>query len=566
MKRPRGYSLLLVCSLSAIVDVAVNAGSFKSHPYLYTPLDEKGNYQWNASWPVRDHIAPAAGNAANRPDFLYRDRGYRIVEFYVHWCNICIGFAPRFVRFARQVRSLAASEAGVDISIHAVSCTPNRQLCKAAGMPHYPAVRLLRPGDALTGIDLRKEEVRPIKVLEKLGIQLSRDIEEDDEEEEEKVWDVTTPAVEGEDDKMRSWFNQLLTWQNSRGVIAAQRQGYHRRTRDELRRDVHLSFDFAMRNGVFPTDDPLSKEASRALMGWLKLLDKTLPDAWTVMRTLVKRMLTKFRYIVRNEDYLLIVLDQFPPVSDEWSAACSKGNPGSGYTCGLWEMFHTVTVGAVDYNRGTVSDKNLLKTEQVARAIRDYVDHFFGCEVCRANFLKMFDVCGFNRCERLNMEQQKDNQTAWYELPLWLFETHNAVNLRLLRESAERTHRDVTKEDEIAVEYPPRIECSACWLGDGTYNKTVARQFLQYEYGQRDRVEPAVFHTEEALARAAEERALEAPSDPHVGGAPVHNSTPLQISHSFIVVLGILVLFYAAGSRRRRKLRTCEVRKSRKLG
>jgi hypothetical protein len=67
--------------------------------------------------------------------------------------------------------------------------------------------------------------------------------------------------------------------------------------------------------------------------------------------------------------------------------------------------------------------------EEAAVTIRDYIENFFGCEVCRQNFMKAFDSCAHDRCTRLDNNATTMDQ--WRELPLWLVETHNSVNARL---------------------------------------------------------------------------------------------------------------------------------------
>jgi len=93
----------------------------------------------------------------------------------------------------------------------------------------------------------------------------------------------------------------------------------------------------------------------------------------------------------------------------EWTANCdpskridgsssSGGDSGdgggrhitSGYTCGLWTLFHMLTMGA---------PRAGLSPGATMAAIRTYVEHFFGCAHCRDHFLSMYDSCAHGRCE-----------------------------------------------------------------------------------------------------------------------------------------------------------------------
>lgn len=74
-----------------------------------------------------------------------------------------------------------------------------------------------------------------------------------------------------------------------------------------------------------------------------------------------------------------------------------------GYTCGLWMVFHAVTVNAYRkaQDKGTlmlglpypnflyVDNGDSFHPVALLHAIRDWVGAFFACEHCRAHFLRM---------------------------------------------------------------------------------------------------------------------------------------------------------------------------------
>ena len=115
-----------------------------------------------------------------------------------------------------------------------------------------------------------------------------------------------------------------------------------------------------------------------------------------------------------------------------WTQGCTHNNTHSGYTCGLWHIFHILTIGASQpenrlygFRRGYD-----ISPREVARTIRDFVAYFFGCEVCKHNFLNMYDNCGHDHCTRLISDSiTLDNGFASKEVALWLFEVHNAGTL-----------------------------------------------------------------------------------------------------------------------------------------
>lgn len=379
------------------------------------------------------------------------------------------------MNFAQRVKQIA-SDQNERVDIYAVSCHPNRKLCRKQTSKGYPIVRLYKPGQT-TGIDVLYSDVNPIRALEKMGMNIEAAEYADD-------WDVPEPKI-----------NLYPTWQRIvdeiMGVEREVRQ-YHHRTREELKADIHLSLDFALRDGIFESDSPLTEKASAALKAWLKLLHKTLPEAWEA-HSLIEELLTDFNYISKHEGYLTRILDHHPPESASWSEACSHGDPDAGYTCGLWELFHAMTVGVVNYNM-MAPEQRRISTEEAAITLRNYIENFFGCIDCRKHFLSAFDSCAYNRCARLEKDvtgiaQMK--QKVWVELPLWLFEFHNGVNVRLVQEKAKRENRIASASEEAAALWPMKEECLPCYNADlkqknVTWDFKNTYNWLQLEYGQLD--------------------------------------------------------------------------------
>ncbi len=357
-----------------------------------------------------------------------------------------------------------------------MSCHPNRRLCRKQTSKGYPIVRLFKPGET-TGIDLLYSDINPIRALEKMGMNIEAAEYADD-------WDVPEPKI-----------NLYPTWQRIVDEIMGNEREvrqYHHRTREELKADIHLSLDFAFRDGIFTSDSPLTDKAAGALKEWLKLLHRTLPDAWEA-HSLIEELLTNFKYISKHEGYLTRILDHHPPDSARWSEACSHGDSDAGYTCGLWELFHAMTVGVVNYNM-MAAEHRRISTEEAAITLRNYIENFFGCIDCRNHFLSTFDSCAYNRCTRFEKDvtgiaQMK--QKSWVELPLWLFELHNGVNVRLVQEKAKRENRIASASEEAAALWPMKEECLPCYNADlkqknVTWDFKNTYNWLQLEYGQLD--------------------------------------------------------------------------------
>lgn len=82
-----------------------------------------------------------------------------------------------------------------------------------------------------------------------------------------------------------------------------------------------------------------------------------------------------------------------------------------GYPCGLWSLFHTLTVVCLEKNQQF----------PVLDAIHGYVKEFFGCKECSGHFTKMVADDG-----ALMITPIKDQV-------VWLWRAHNKVNQRSVK-------------------------------------------------------------------------------------------------------------------------------------
>jgi len=424
-------------------------------------------------WPIQEYILPGdevevAGEIV-LPPFLHDPHlGHRVVEFYAPWCPHCKHFKANFIAFARKTTEIA-KPFNISISFHAVSCTVHKKVCQKFGIRSYPSIRIF-PLGALNGTEVTYWKLHPFQMLQFLGVQA----------EFLSAVNVSTIA-------------QV----NSHPQAFAVKRD--KRSQEEIYSDAMLSFDFAMRNSIFMSLGPLENKTSDAFYEWLDLLHEALPPQWTIHKPL-SDLLDHMKESPLSEDILIKIMDQHQQpehLHSQWSLACSHGDNLAGYTCGLWELFHIMTVGVVEWNNLVSDEWAIIEINEAADTLHDYVANFFACDVCRKNFLSAYDACAFDRCTRFAGEEPKD----WKQLPLWLWETHNAVNVRLMKEQAERDRKLVTTEDEIRVQWPSRSECPECWGKDGAWDENLMYKYLRMEYWPDDRVS-ASFRRELHLSNA----------------------------------------------------------------
>ncbi|XP_009945413.1 PREDICTED: sulfhydryl oxidase 1-like, partial [Leptosomus discolor] len=124
------------------------------------------------------------------------------------------------------------------------------------------------------------------------------------------------------------------------------------------------------------------------------------------------------------------------PTNVTW-VGCQGSEPHfRGYPCGLWTIFHLLTVQAAQ--RGP--DKEL--PLEVLGTMRCYVQHFFGCQECAEHFEAM-------------AAKSMDLVAGREEAVLWLWSHHNEVNARLAGGDTEDPRFP-------KLQWPPPDMCPQC--------------------------------------------------------------------------------------------------------
>ena len=102
-------------------------------------------------------------------------------------------------------------------------------------------------------------------------------------------------------------------------------------------------------------------------------------------------------------------------VYNEW-VGCRGSRPQfRGYPCSLWQLFHSLTVGAMLRDQDDPHSPEL-----VSEAIKSYVQEYFTCRHCADNFANET-----SHLEVEDFEGRKDRAV------IWLWAIHNLVNARL---------------------------------------------------------------------------------------------------------------------------------------
>ncbi|KAL7079821.1 hypothetical protein ACQ4LE_000739 [Meloidogyne hapla] len=129
------------------------------------------------------------------------------------------------------------------------------------------------------------------------------------------------------------------------------------------------------------------------------------------------------------------------PISEEWEHCKGSSPVLRGYTCGLWTLFHVLTVNG--YRNGQKDSS--FEPIRLLLSIRDWVLSFFACDHCRVHFRRM--TTKIARIESSIIREE--------DVFLYLWKAHNLVNSRL--------HGKETEDPRFPkYQFPPKFLCQDC--------------------------------------------------------------------------------------------------------
>lgn len=144
----------------------------------------------------------------------------------------------------------------------------------------------------------------------------------------------------------------------------------------------------------------------------------------------------------------------------EWMACRGSTPRFRGYPCGLWTLFHTLTVAAGAEGATTGADAG----REVLDAVLGYVTHFFGCQECSRHFQDMAAKPGFAEVRGAD------------DAVLWLWRAHNEANARLAG--------DVTEDpDHPKLQFPSPGRCPDCRGPGDAWKEDRVLVYLKRIYG-----------------------------------------------------------------------------------
>ena len=412
-------------------------------------------------------------------------------------CPHCQAYKPHYVELAYEMKRRAISQ---DIYFHAVSCTLNADVCYFYGIDGYPAVMGWKGDGGLDeseysntlymGMMLNEDDgFSADSIAEDMGFEIAQ---------EEKV-DGVGDSEDGEEFSNSQDKREFEEWKAERGTSVATEKHESFEYDHDINERFHnaaVSLAYILKTGVYTSRKKLSHSQESALSEFLTLVEWATPSTWSVRSAMVTDLVYHFDEIIksgkkalvemvkkhqsqsykkgrRREELLWGHIDErksrrvksrqivkgalgaehgshqidtdskmMLKENSAWTAACTHDKPYGGFTCGLWELFHILTIGATKRQNQLYgfSHGNLVSSKDVAGILSNFISNFFRCDVCKNNFIAMYDNCGFNHCQRLGGDipflregtlgadgvLEDRSETSMMELVVWLWEVHNA--------------------------------------------------------------------------------------------------------------------------------------------
>jgi thiol-disulfide isomerase/thioredoxin len=513
-----------------------------SHNLLFTEFGYLGQIEQHAPPPLVSALDRKNNNmySFQEPESTVQPGTQFIVEFYNPWCGACQSYKKAYLELAKDVleelEKEGESESSSDhkVYFYAVSCEAYMDVCQQMEIYGFPLVRYFTSdndetagrkgktkadkGEPFEHTQLVKDYILDkVRTYTKEHTQTKSLATEAADAASDATTEYNTKAESSDDADAEVTINNHLN-QVSLEVVASEDENasttksltqlltssisaHDSDIIDDinLQRDTYLSVLYTLEYSVFTSrTGPLSAEKAHALHDWLELIHHSIPPRWTTLNALMENMLSKhfeatqsFDKLKQHATQLTPFVSDMPSTEGNWSKDCAHPQKSqSGYTCGLWKLFHTVSVGVA---RGAYQDAERrvrITTMAGAQGIRDMVDFFFGCLECRQHFLQMFDDCDdnnmFDRCNLLFDEDGApyDDDPQWIEMALYFWKVHNHVNRRLYIEALELDNHalpsDTIIDDETA--WPSVARCSGCRKADGSWSEKHVFLYVQTEY------------------------------------------------------------------------------------
>ncbi|XP_043465911.1 sulfhydryl oxidase 2-like [Leptopilina heterotoma] len=230
--------------------------------------------------------------------------------------------------------------------------------------------------------------------------------------------------------------------------------------------DLEKTLRYSLKHEI-PMSRFITEEKMSALKNYVNILTSYFPmqSNGTTYLLSLQKSISNLKFITGENfgRFSSELENRLPTIysgNDEWIGCRGSTNIYRGYPCGLWTMFHLLSVNFAKMDKEEDSGK-------VLKAMHGYVKNFFGCAECSRHFLQM--------AEKNEIFQVKNKD----EGILWLWRAHNEVNRRLAGDATE-------DPEHKKIQYPSINDCPSCRDGDNNWIESNVLMYLKKKYSSSE--------------------------------------------------------------------------------
>ncbi len=429
-----------------------------------------------------------------------------LIEYYAHWCPHCQHFKPIYEKIGAFFNKEPRPEPLLWVA--RVDCAEkgNMALCDKFLVKSFPTILLGGVSDFLEHNEKNLMPIpskQPQAMIDSINAKLG-----------------THYAF---DEKKKTSAHPVEKWKD------AETKGFGV---DDVERATVELFEYLFSSTLILQ----SSEVRQDFLQWITLLSEAHPSP---------RCRQGFRYVKKQIGVLWpeTSVKPIPHMSrlhvctvqyekKEWQSCAASVPEKRGFTCGLWQLLHALSVGIEDQ-----------QTDLWMQGVRAFARHFFGCAECAKHFLLTLD-----REEARRVQSRR-------ELIMWLWSIHNLVNKRLGREERENGMGD---PEFPKVQWPPVRLCPQCHSTSHSedqvdWNEYEVLEFLDRFYASVDEEErPMSVSRKELIDGEREFTSVDVFSKEDATAMELHARTGVDITWYVLIVMIILVVVLVKRSRRRK--------------
>jgi len=401
------------------------------------------------------------------PQVVMADSRVWIVDYYADWCGHCQHYAPIYSRIATAFKEEPRVKLG------SLNCAQYSGFCSHIEVHSFPTVRAyhwpsLDQAETKHGYELPRPKMQEKELTAWIEEQLLHvPVAESSKSNDGAAAKADGVAVPSERSASVAILNRTAGGSSSSTSLPAKvwyEDVAHLHLMDaevailySLHQGVPLAAQPLEEAGADPPDDVIAGEALTELISWLDFLGQVFPNRQ--LREDVRTLAADIHQLIDDDGLRLSAWNKVIDGRGLGHAPAQAGkNPSpfwrlcKTYTCGLWTIFHIVTMvvaegkpsavaasltGAAGFLTSGVHTQH--SPADALTHIRSFVKYLFGCSQCVENFLATYDGCDLGRCELAPSDGKG--------YALWLWQVHNGVSLRVNQ----------------AQPWPATNECRTCW-------------------------------------------------------------------------------------------------------